>query len=479
MPTRLVADQIQVNYAPGAPPALAALSLALTPGVFTGIIGPNGSGKSTLVRALSRALRPSGGAVFLGGSDLYAAHSARDSARSIAVMPQETSVSLDFSVRDIVRMGRAPHLPARPFASETPADEQIVAGALKSVQIEHLAERLVTTLSGGEQQRVLFARALAQQPQILLLDEPTASLDLRHQAETLTLAGSLAHAGGLAVLAVLHDVNLASAYCDRLVLLQDGEIAASGTPGEVLTAENLAQAYGARVWVRPHPATHRPLILPLPALPPAPPVPKPRVHIICGAGTGAELLLALHAGGFAVTAGALHAGDTDADAARLLGIPFAAEAPFSLLSYAALEEAAHLAADASAIVLTDVPFGRSNLANLEAALLLRRAGKPVFCCRGTREFAARDFTGGRAAKIWAELLALGMAAMPDNDALFACLTSSEQSGDWIESPSEAPRLDSGEPGRVQGLLIPPELGAKEPLTDFLHILSGDAPRWKP
>ena len=419
MPTRLAAkptltaEQIQIQYAPGQPPILTEFSLALTPGVFTGMIGPNGSGKSTLVRALSRALRPSQGAVLLEEKDLYTVYSARSSAQTIAVVPQETAVSLDFSVRDIVRMGRAPHLPPRPFASETTTDEQIVSDALTSAGVAHLAERAVTTLSGGERQRVLFARALAQQPRVLLLDEPTASLDLRHQAETLTLARSLAHQNGLAVLAVLHDVNLASAHCDALVLLQNGKIAASGTPAEVLTAENLAAVYGTRVWVRPHPVTKRPLVLPLLTLTPEA-APKSRVHVICGGGTGTELLLALHSQGFSVTAGALGTDDTDADAARLLDIPFATEAPFSLLSYAALEAAAYLAADTSVVVLTGTPFGRANLANLEAALLLRRAGKTVICCGSTDNFAARDFTGGRAARLWNELLSAGAVLVPDS-----------------------------------------------------------------
>ncbi len=418
LPLRLKAEEIKVQYAPGMPPALAALSLALTPGVFAGVIGPNGSGKSTLVRALSRALKPSGGVVLLDDEDLYATRSARQSAQAIAVVPQDTLVSLDFSVRDIVRMGRAPHLPPRPFASEGPADEHIVGEALKAARIEDLADRTVTTLSGGERQRVLLARALAQQPQILLLDEPTANLDLRHQSEVLTLARSLARDSGLAVLAVLHDVNLAAAHCDHLVLLSHGEIAASGAPADVLTAENLASVYEVRVWVRSHPVTGRPLVLPLPELPPlSQAAGRPAVHVICGGGTGTDLLAALHERGFGVTAGALHADDPDADAARLLGIPFASELPFSLLSYAALEHAARLAGDASVVVVTEVPFGQANQANLEAALSLRRAGKTVFCRQGTAPFSARDFTSGRAAKLWSQLLAAGAVSVSETSVL--------------------------------------------------------------
>ena len=324
MPTRLAADRIEIRYAPDAPPVLTQFSLDVRPGVFLGIVGPNGSGKSTLVRALSRALRPLSGAVLLDESDLYAALSAREAARAVGVVPQETAVSLDFTVREVVRMGRAPHLPRRPFASETAEDEKIVAEAMRAARVEELADRTVPTLSGGERQRVLFARALAQQPDVILLDEPTAHLDLRHQAETLTLARALAHDGGKAVLAVLHDINLASAYCDVLVLLHAGRIAAQGTPEQVVTAENLQAVYGARVWVRRHPASGRPLILTLPELMETDEGPGAlRVHVICGGGTGTALLLALHGRGYAVTAAGLNEGDTDAEVAAMLGIPFA------------------------------------------------------------------------------------------------------------------------------------------------------------
>ncbi len=418
MPTRLAADEIEIRYAPDAPPVLTQFSLDVRPGVFLGIVGPNGSGKSTLVRALSRALRPASGAVLLDESDLYAGLSARQSARAIGVVPQETAVSLDFSVREVVRMGRAPHLPRRPFASETAEDERIVTEALRAARVEGLADRTVPTLSGGERQRVLFARALAQQPDVILLDEPTAHLDLRHQTETLTLARDLAHGGGRAVLAVLHDINLAAAYCDALVLLHAGRIVAQGPPEQVVTAEHLQAVYGARVWVRSHPASGRPLVLTLPELPDmAAGAPSARrVHVICGGGTGTRLLLALHGRGYAVTAAGLNEGDTDAEAAQMLGIPFAREASFSPLSLEALGEAARLAQSADVVVLTPVPFGRANLANLEAALALRRTGKPVVCLHNqAQDFAARDFTGGAAGAVWQELLASGaeIAATPE------------------------------------------------------------------
>ena len=189
---RLEAREIESRYAPDAPPILARLTLGLRHGEFVGVVGPNGSGKSTLVRALSRTLRPARGAVLLDGRDLYANVSARESAQQIGVVPQDTQAAFDFTVREVVGMGRAPRLPRRPFAAATPGDARAVQEALRLAGIEPLSERLVTTLSGGERQRAVLARALAQEPDVLLLDEPTAHLDLRHQTQMLALARSLA-----------------------------------------------------------------------------------------------------------------------------------------------------------------------------------------------------------------------------------------------------------------------------------------------
>ena len=417
-PTDLQAKSLTVSYLPGGPRVLQDFSLTVRPGAFVGIVGPNGSGKSTLLHALSRALRPALGVVLLGGSDLYADLKARDAALSLAVMPQETAVSLDFTVREVVRMGRSPHLPPRPFASESAADEQIVTDALAAVGLTDLADRIVPTLSGGERQRVLLARALAQQPAVLLLDEPTSHLDLWHQSETLALVRSLAHSQGKAVLAVLHNVNLAAAWCDEIVLVSEGRIAAQGTPSEALTPEMLLQVYGLRVRVAPAPGTGRPLIVPLPE-PLPPPGPGARhLHVVCGGGTGASLLPALRTAGFAVTVAALSANDPDAETCGLLNIPFARAAPFSPPDAATQAESAALAHSADGVVIADVPFGPANLVSLQAALTLARAGTPVYrLCPSGADFAARDFTGGEAARFWHALTALGAADLPDINAL--------------------------------------------------------------
>jgi len=423
---RIKARNLQIQYDSAVLPALAQLSLEVRPGELLGVIGPNGSGKSTLIRALSRALRPSGGVALLDGQDLYQSLSARDAAQTVAVLPQDTAVSLDFTVREIARMGRAPHLPRRPFATETVQDEQIVADALEMAGVATLAERRVTTLSGGERQRVLLARALAQQPEIILLDEPTAHLDLRHQTEVLELARNLAHQHGKAVLAVLHDVNLAAAYSDQLVLLNAGRIAAQGTPEEVLTAENLQSVYGARVWIRRHPVSGRPLVLSLPEVVPlrADESARPHVHLICGGGTGVGLMLVLQRRGYVITVDSLNEGDTDAEAADMLGLPYAREAPFTMLSSNTLALAENLAAPADIVVLTEVLFGQANLSNLKAALALRLSGKPVVCVQMPEtDFTGRDFTGGEAAVLWKHLMAAGALIMPSQDAVMEYLES--------------------------------------------------------
>ena len=427
MPSHLAARRIQLRYGPDAPLVLSEFSLELRAGEFVGIIGPNGSGKSTLVRALSRTLKPSLGSVQTGELDLYADLKAREAAQRIGVVPQDTSVTLDFTVREVVHMGRAPHLPRSPFASETPEDERIVTESLLAAGVSDLADRVVTTLSGGERQRVLLARALAQQPEVLLLDEPTAHLDLRHQAELLVLAGRLAHDAGKAVLAVLHDLNLAAAYCDQLVLLSGGHIAAQGTPAEVLTADTLQRVYGAPVWVRLHPVTGRPLVLTLPEARVSLPANTSRhIHVICGGGTGAGLLVALHQAGHSVTVGALGDGDPDAEAAQMLGISWAREVSFSPLSQAALAEAERLAASCDVVVLTEVPFGSANLANLNAALTLLHAGKPVGCVQSRdTDFDKRDFTGGEATHLWKQLMAEGATLLKNPSAALEWIANTD------------------------------------------------------
>jgi iron complex transport system ATP-binding protein len=237
---------------------LSDVTLRLSPGDFVAVAGPNGSGKSTLIRALSRVLRPRLGSALLDGSDLYAIP-ARRSAQAIAVLPQETSVEFEFSCEEVVLMGRAPHLGR--FQTEREEDHRVVREAMERTSTWELRQRPVLELSGGERQRVLLARAFAQEPRILLLDEPTAHLDLSFQVQVLRLVRALRDEKKTAVLASLHDLNLAAAYADRIVLLSKGKIAAAGAPKDVLVEAVLRPIFGPEVTVHSHPDTGAPLIL--------------------------------------------------------------------------------------------------------------------------------------------------------------------------------------------------------------------------
>ncbi|MET9785032.1 ABC transporter ATP-binding protein [Streptomyces canus] len=211
-------------------------------GAFVGLVGPNGSGKSTLLRCVYRALRPAGGAVRLDGDDVHTMDP-RAAARVLAALPQESSAEFDFTVAEVVAMGRLPHR-----GRTAAADEEICADAMDRTGVRHLADRGFLALSGGEKQRVLIARALAQQPRVLVLDEPTNHLDIAHQLDVL----SLVRGSGLTVLAALHDLNLAAAHCDLLYVIADGRTVASGPPHDVLQPALLAEVFG----VRAHPVRH-------------------------------------------------------------------------------------------------------------------------------------------------------------------------------------------------------------------------------
>jgi iron complex transport system ATP-binding protein len=235
------------------------LSLTIQRGEILAVVGPNGVGKSTLVRALSGVIPPKRGRIMLDGTDLTRL-SPMQRARLMAVVPQARELPGAFTVYQIVLLGRTPYLSWLGIAGH--GDHTIVRQALEHTHTLELADRRVGELSGGEQQRVLLGRALAQDAPVLLLDEPTTHLDLQHQSNLLNLVRKQARERGLTVLMVLHDLNLASLYADRVALMLDGQIYACGLPDEVLTSQNLSAVYHVPVKVIPHPEHRTPLILP-------------------------------------------------------------------------------------------------------------------------------------------------------------------------------------------------------------------------
>jgi ABC-type cobalamin/Fe3+-siderophores transport system ATPase subunit len=235
------------------------VSLEIYPGEVLALIGPNGSGKSTLVKSLSGVLRPKGGSARVKGQDVYSlSHEQR--AKALAVVPQARNLPEGYTVWQTVLIGRTPYLGWLGQPNEK--DIERTRWALKRTGMEDYAERQINELSGGEQQRVLVARALAQETPVLLLDEPTAHLDLRYQSLVLSLVRELAREQALAVLMVLHDLNLVALYADRVALLVDGRLRAVGTPMEVITPSHLTEAYQVPVQVIPHPDSGAPLIFP-------------------------------------------------------------------------------------------------------------------------------------------------------------------------------------------------------------------------
>ncbi len=233
------------------------ISFQVRKGEFVGVIGPNGSGKTTLLKILYRLFSPQRGEVLYENFSLKKM-SRKEVAKKIAVVSQETYPAFPFRAIEMVLMGRSPYLGHLMF--ESPNDLEIVKKAMEWTEILPIAERPIDELSGGERKRVFIARALAQEPEVVLLDEPTANLDIHHQAEFLDLILSLNREKGLTILMASHDLNLASEYCDRLILLRHGKVDQIGSPEEVMTRENIERVYGCEVWVDRNPVSGMPRV---------------------------------------------------------------------------------------------------------------------------------------------------------------------------------------------------------------------------
>lgn len=415
MKTKMRVDNLFAGYSGES--ILQGVSLDLADGDFVSIIGPNGSGKTTLLRSMSRALQPQSGCIELDGHNIYSIP-AREFARRVAVVPQDTLIAFDFSVLEITLMGRSPRLGR--FAVESSTDVDIAVEALKLTGTSHLKDRPITALSGGERQRVLVARALAQQPEVILLDEPTSHLDISFQFEIMDLVKSLNREKGLTVLAVLHDLNLASQYCDRLIMVGDGKVQADGSSEQVITADNIRRVYGAEVWVRRHPTTHRPYVISGVRKKSDSDIQKfdeqPHVHVIGGGGTAAPILARLIRRGYKVTCGVLNTGDADQEVADALDIPHVPQPIFAHITPESQQQHLEIMGSADVVVLTDVPVGNGNLANIEAVVAACKSGKPVIALKPDL-ISSRDFTEGKAAGLIKELMSMGAHSAASVDEL--------------------------------------------------------------
>jgi len=378
--------------------ALDNVNFSVREGEFVGILGPNGSGKTTVLRAISRTLKPRVGTVFLDDTNIYDMEN-REVSKNVAVVPQETIATFDFTALDIVLMGRNPYIDR--FRQESREDLAITKRVMELTNTWNFAERPVNELSGGEKQRVIIARALTQEPKILLLDEPTTHLDISNQLEIMDLLKQLCKTKKLLIVAVFHDFNLAARYCDSIILLNDGKIVAVGESNETLTSENVRKVFSVDTIVKKHPVTGFFHVIPI-----SRPINQQQkslsIHLICGCASGSPLMKILKDEGYFVTAGVLNLLDTDQETAQLLKIPITSEAPFSPITEEAHTANLKMISKANVLVITPTQFGDGNLRNLNAAETALEKGIPTILLEDG-PIDERDFTKGKATKYLTKL----------------------------------------------------------------------------
>ncbi len=393
-------DGVECRY--GSVKVLEDVSLSVKEGDFVGILGPNGSGKTTLLKSISRILKPRRGAILLNEADIYSLKS-EEVAKQLAVVPQDSYIGFSFAALDVVLMGRNPHMTR--FQMESSKDMAIAKKAMTLTNTWQFAKRPINELSGGEKQRVIIARALAQEPRILLLDEPLTHLDIINQLEIMDLVKELCVREKIIVLVVFHDLNLAARYCTSAIMLKKGKIFSAGQLNKVLTSENIKGVFNVDAIVQKHLVTNSVFVIPL-SPQKLSPSKECSVHLICGAGTGTQLMKVLLDEGYSVTAGALNVLDTDLETAQLLKIPVTTEAPFSPITEETHKANLEMIRKASIVVLTSVPFGYGNFQNLEAAEEAVAQGIPTFVIEEV-PIESRDFTQGKVEKLFLKLKKMG------------------------------------------------------------------------
>jgi len=390
----------EVDFAYDERPVLRRISFDLQAGDFVGIVGPNGSGKSTLIDLIDGLLHPTAGEVLIDGVPTRKIRR-RQMAREVALVPQHFTLDFDLSVREVVEMGAY----CRGKDADACADAELT---LARLGVPELAGRRFTELSGGEKQLVVLAQALMQRAKLLLLDEPASALDVSHQLRLFDLLKEL-NGEGLSVLCILHDLNLAIHYFDKLLVLSEGEVAAYGPPDEVLRPEIVEAVYGVRAYLHKH--AGRTYLTFSPRLRGER---LGRVHLVCGGGTGAGLMRELVDAGYDVSAGVLNALDTDEETGSELGLSMAVEAPFSPVGDESHALNLELMRTADLVMLAAVPVSHGNARNIEAVLEAAAAGTPVWALRGVLD---ADFAG-----VTGRLEPAGVEFFADDAAMLAALS---------------------------------------------------------
>jgi iron complex transport system ATP-binding protein len=406
---------VRVGY--GAEDRLHGVELEVPAGSFLAIVGPNGSGKSTLLRTMARAVKPRVGAVLLDGRDVMR-WNPRQFARKLAVVSQEGSPAFDYTAYEVVEMGRTPY---EGLLTPDPGARRAVEMAMREVGVWRLRGRKLGQLSGGERQLVALARALAQEPEVLLLDEPTNHLDIRHQVAFMEVLLRL-NERDVTVLMVAHDLNLAARYARKVVVLCNGKISAGGPPSVALRPEVIRKVFGADMEVSISTQSGALQIYP-PVLPPPDLAETPKVHVVCGGGSGAHLMRRLHEEDIAFSVGVVNVGDTDHAVARSLGASLVDEASYSPISDEAHERNVAAAKTAGLVVVCDMPVGPGNLRNLEAVAEAQETGVPVALLRAGLPpcVEEKDYTGGEATRLLEALSRCGARSAESVDKIVGLL----------------------------------------------------------
>ncbi|HXX77082.1 MAG TPA: ABC transporter ATP-binding protein [Ktedonobacteraceae bacterium] len=357
-------------------PLLYDIHLQVRSGEMVGLLGPNGSGKTTLLRLVNGVLSPQQGTIIFDGHDLHD-WGRRSIAQNIAVVPQELQVPFAFTVEQMVSLGRTPYINWLGSGSST--DENVVRDAMQVTDVVPLAKRIFNELSGGERQRVMVAMALAQQPKLLLLDEPTAHLDIKYQIDVLELVQRLNRERGVTIIAALHDLNLAARYFPRLVLFQRGIVADAG-PAVVLEPHLLKRVYGIDVQVGILRGAQHLSVLPPGELEFANKSEmrtQPKVFVMAGGGSGERLMRALADAQIPFVAGALNIGDSDHTLALRLADEVITEQPYSPISPATREAIKTRLLNVKVLIVCPMPVGPGNLALLQEAYVASQEGKTI------------------------------------------------------------------------------------------------------
>lgn len=387
-------------------------------GEFLGLMGPNGSGKTTLLRCVMNYLHSDPNSILIDDRSIHEILP-QDLARTFAVVPQSSTTDFTFSAYDIVMMGRIPHRSNR-LAGASGVDADAVQSAMERTDTWRFAGRPFFALSGGERQRVIIARAIAQSPKALLLDEPTVYLDINGQLEIMDLIKSLNKEEGITVISVLHDVNMAARYCDRIALLSNGRLEAIGPPADVLNPETIQSVYGVDVVVRKDPFTSAVYVMPHSTMSPAHRHGR-RVHLLCGGGVGGPFMKALMDAGYGVSTGVLNVLDSDFENAKDLHVPTVAEMPFAAISDSAHQDNLRLMKEADTVVVSPFPVGPGNLKNMEAARAALAMGKRLLLVR-PEPGRSIDFVGGKADEIVKDLISSGAIPISGSDEMIRAIS---------------------------------------------------------